>query len=102
MLRRALRVLPAYLTVLGVYLAVPGARESEGMAPLWQFLTFSANLFQDYFHNRAYSHAWSLCVEEHFYLLLPAAVWLLARRPGAKAVALAAVNVPEFTVVVPV
>lgn len=93
MLRRALRVLPAYLTVLGVYLAVPGARESEGMAPLWQFLTFSANLFPDYFHNRAYSHAWSLCVEEHFYLLLPALVWLLARRPRAEAVVLAAVTV---------
>jgi peptidoglycan/LPS O-acetylase OafA/YrhL len=38
--RRALRVLPAYLTVLAVVFAVPGARESEAIAPLWQFLTF--------------------------------------------------------------
>ena len=93
LLRRALRVLPAYLTVLAVYFVVPGARESEAIAPLWQFLTFTTNLFPDYFHYRAYSHAWSLCVEEHFYLLLPAAVWLLARRPSCGATVLAAVTV---------
>lgn len=93
MFRRAMRVLPAYVAVLCVYLAISGARESPGMAPLWQFLTFSANLFPDYLHNRAFSHAWSLCVEEHFYLLLPASVWFLARRPSAKAVVLAALSV---------
>jgi peptidoglycan/LPS O-acetylase OafA/YrhL len=81
-LGRAFRVLPAYFAVLGLYFAVPAVRESEGIAPAWQFLTFTTNLFPDYFHNRAFSHAWSLCVEEHFYLLLPASVWLLARRPG--------------------
>lgn len=90
MLRRALRVLPAYLTVLAFYVAVPAVRESEGMAPLWQFLTFSTNLFADYSRHRAYSQAWSLCVEEHFYLLLPAAVWLFARKPGSRRVVLAA------------
>lgn len=88
--RRAWRVLPAYFTVLGLYLAVPGVREGGAMAPLWQFLTFSTNLFPDYFRHRTYSHAWSLCVEEHFYLLLPAAVWLLARRPDARMVVLTA------------
>lgn len=81
-LRRALRVLPAYLAVLAVYLAVPAWREAETMAPLWQFLTFTVNLFPDYRYYRAYSHAWSLCVEEHFYLLFPLAVGLLLRRPG--------------------
>lgn len=93
MLRRALRVLPAYLTVLALYVAVPAVRESDGMAPLWQFLTFTTNLFADYSHNRAYAHAWSLCVEEHFYLLLPAAAWLLARRPSCRRVVLAAAAV---------
>jgi peptidoglycan/LPS O-acetylase OafA/YrhL len=93
MLRRALRVLPAYCTVLAVYFAVPGTRESEAIAPLWQFLTFTTNLFPDYFHHHAFSHAWSLCVEEHFYVVLPAAVWLLARRPSSGAVVLAAVTV---------
>ena len=85
--RRAWRILPAYLTVLALYLAVPGWRESEAMAPLWQFLTFTTNLFPDYARQRAFSHAWSLCIEEHFYTLLPVLVWLLARAPSARRVA---------------
>jgi len=85
--RRAWRILPAYLAVLALYLLVPAWRESAAMAPLWQFLTFTTNLFPDYAHQRAFSHAWSLCVEEHFYLLLPPLVWWLARGPGARRVA---------------
>lgn len=85
--RRAFRVLPAYWCVLLLYWAVPALRESPNIQPLWQFLTFSQNLFADYFHARAFSHAWSLCVEEHFYLLLPPLVWLLARKPNAGKVA---------------
>jgi peptidoglycan/LPS O-acetylase OafA/YrhL len=81
-LRRACRVLPAYWAVLALSFAVPAVRESEGSAPLWQFLTFTTNLFPDYFHHRAFSHAWSLCVEEHFYLLLPPIAWLVAKWPG--------------------
>lgn len=88
LLRRALRVLPAYLAVLALYLWLPGWRESPGMQPAWQFLSFTANLFPDYFRNRAFSHAWSLCVEEHFYLLLPVAVMALSRRPGVRKTAL--------------
>jgi len=90
MFRRTMRVLPAYLAVLGLYLWLPAWRESPGMQPAWQFLTFTTNLLPDYFNSRAFSHAWSLCVEEHFYLLLPLAVSLLAWRPAAwKALALA-------------
>lgn len=81
--RRIFRVMPAYLLVLAVYFCVPAVRESDGIAPPWQFLTFTQNLHADYFHSRAFSHAWSLCIEEHFYLILPAVVWLLARKPGA-------------------
>lgn len=88
MARRSLRVLPAYLAVLGLYLWVPALRESPGMQPAWQFLSFTANIFPDYFNSRAFSHAWSLCVEEHFYLALALVVSLLAWRPAAwKAVA---------------
>ncbi|MEH6437367.1 acyltransferase family protein [Massilia sp. DD77] len=90
LLRRGLRVLPAYLAVLALYLWLPSWRESPGMQPAWQFLSFSANLFPDYFRNRAFSHAWSLCVEEHFYLLLPLAVVVLARRPSLRKSALCA------------
>jgi peptidoglycan/LPS O-acetylase OafA/YrhL len=93
LLRRALCVLPAYLAVLALYLAVPAWRESPGLAPAWQFLSFTANLFSDYLHYRAFSHAWSLCVEQHFYLLLPLAAGLLARRPGVRNTALFALAV---------
>jgi peptidoglycan/LPS O-acetylase OafA/YrhL len=33
-IRRAYRILPAYLTVLLVYAAVPTWRETEGLAPV--------------------------------------------------------------------
>lgn len=81
-LRRSLRVLPAYLVVLALYFGVPGFREADGIQPLWQFLTYTVNLLIDYQHNKAFSHVWSLCVEEHFYLLFPLLAWWLMRRPS--------------------
>ena len=78
-LRRSLRVLPAYLVVLALYFGVPGFREADGIQPLWQFLTYTVNLLIDYQHNKAFSHVWSLCVEEHFYLLFPLLAWWLMR-----------------------
>jgi peptidoglycan/LPS O-acetylase OafA/YrhL len=81
-LRRAFRVLPAYLTVLLFYFAIPIFREAPGLSPAWQFLTFTENFRIDYLHDQAFSHVWSLCVEEHFYLVLPLLVLLLMRRPS--------------------
>jgi len=78
--RRVFRVLPPYFVVLALYFLVPDFREEPGIQPLWQFLSFSLNFLIDYAHNRAFSHAWSLCVEEHFYLVFPLAAALLARR----------------------
>lgn len=80
--KRAFRILPAYWTVLAVYLLWPGFREAPGMEPWWKFAGFFVNLSIDYGRNAAFSHAWSLCVEEHFYLLFPALALLLARRPS--------------------
>jgi peptidoglycan/LPS O-acetylase OafA/YrhL len=81
-MRRAFRVLPAYLTVLLFYFAIPGFREAPGLSHAWQFLTFTENFRIDYLHDQAFSHVWSLCVEEHFYLVLPLLILLLMRRPG--------------------
>ena len=87
-MRRAFRVLPAYLTVLLFYFAIPGFREAPGLSPAWQFLTFTENFRIDYAHDQAFSHVWSLCVEEHFYLVLPLLILLLMRRPSfGKAIA---------------
>jgi peptidoglycan/LPS O-acetylase OafA/YrhL len=83
MLGRALRILPAYFAVLALYALLPGWREGGGLQPLWKFVTFTVNLHPDWTHGTAFSHAWSLCVEEHFYLLFPLFAWLLAKRPGA-------------------
>ncbi|GFZ99818.1 acyltransferase family protein [Dyella caseinilytica] len=80
--RRTYRILPAFLVVLAVYAWFPSWREAPGMQPAWQFLTFTLNLLIDYQHNEAFSHAWSLCVEEQFYLVFPALAWLLTRRPS--------------------
>ena len=74
---RIFRVLPAYLAVLALYLGIPVWREDARLPPLWQMLTFTQNLFVDYGADRAYSHVWSLCVEEHFYLLFPLLVYAL-------------------------
>lgn len=92
--RRALRILPAFWAVLAIYALLPAAREAPGMEPWWAFAAFIYNLRVDYLAHPAFSHAWSLCVEEHFYLVLPALAWLLARRGSARktaAVALALV-----------
>ena len=87
--RRLYRVLPAYFAVLLLYFAVPLWREAPGISPAWQFLTFTQNLLIDYGTNQAFSHAWSLCVEEHFYMILPLVVLWTMRRPALwKAVAL--------------
>ena len=85
-LRRAFRILPAYLVVVALYFGVPSFRETEEIQPLWQFLSFTENYFIDYFHNKAFSHVWSLCVEEHFYLVFPLLAALLMRKPSARRV----------------
>ncbi|GAB2571141.1 acyltransferase [Dyella jejuensis] len=82
--RRAYRILPAFLVVLAVYAWFPAWREAPGMQPVWQFLTFTLNLLIDYQHNQAFSHAWSLCVEEQFYLVFPLLAWWLTRRPSRR------------------
>jgi peptidoglycan/LPS O-acetylase OafA/YrhL len=80
--RRGYRILPAFAVVLACYVIFPGLRESPGLQPWWQFATFTMNLLIDYTHNQAFSHAWSLCVEEHFYLLFPLLAWWLTRKPS--------------------
>ncbi len=69
--KRFLRIIPAYLFVLFLYFAFPAFRERSVPAPLWKFLTFTQNLGLDAFTQGAFSNAWSLCIEEQFYLLLP-------------------------------
>ena len=70
-IKRGLRILPVFWLVLAAYVAFPVLREYETMAPAWRFLTFTFNFGLDLRAAHTFSHAWSLCVEEHFYLALP-------------------------------
>nr|WP_316640866.1 acyltransferase [uncultured Roseateles sp.] len=78
--RRAWRILPAFAVVLALYVFFPALREAPGLEAWWQFATFTVNVLIDYERNQAFSHAWSLCVEEHFYLVFPLLAWWLTGR----------------------
>jgi peptidoglycan/LPS O-acetylase OafA/YrhL len=70
-LKRIFRIIPAYLTVVGIYFIFPIFREKESLPSIWKFLTFTQNFGTDLKDFGTFSHAWSLCVEEHFYFFLP-------------------------------
>lgn len=80
--RRALRILPAYLVVLAIYIFLPAWREFPQMFPAWKFLLSVQNLGLR--PGTAFSHAWSLGVEDQFYLTLPFILLAVAgrRRPA--------------------
>lgn len=82
MTRRLLRTIPAYLVVLALYFLVPWLRDGTELQPLWRFLTFTQNIGGDLTPRMAFSPAWSLCVEEQFYLVFPLIVAWLAIRPS--------------------
>ena len=86
-IKRAFRILPAYLVVLFLYFSLPDFREWDSLPPLWKFLTFTQNFGLDLRYHRTFSHAWSLCIEEQFYFLFPlAAIVLTYFKAGKKVI----------------
>ncbi len=77
--RRLLRTLPNFYVVLAAFWLLSPALGGREPPPLWRFLSFTQNINLQ--PGTAFSHAWSLCIEEQFYLLLPAAL-LLGNRLG--------------------
>lgn len=79
--RRALRTLPVFWLVLAAYMLWPTELGGRTPPPLWRFLTFTQNFQLP--PGTAFSHAWSLCIEEQFYLVLPLVLWLGLRWRGS-------------------
>lgn len=75
--RRLLRTMPNYVFVLGLYFLIPLFREQALTTPLWKFLTFTQNFGLT---ASAFSHAWSLCLEEQFYFILPLIALLITNK----------------------
>jgi len=80
--RRALRIIPAYFVILAVYAFLPSWREYPEMSPVWKFVVSVQNI--GLHGGTAFSHAWSLAVEDQFYLLLPLILILVSRWPRVR------------------
>ena len=79
-IKRIFRIVPSYFFTLCLYFTFPFFREREALSSLWKFLTFTQNYGLDVISRGTFSHAWSLCIEEQFYLILP--VFLLILMPA--------------------
>jgi peptidoglycan/LPS O-acetylase OafA/YrhL len=90
-MRRVLRIFPLYYFVLAVVFLVlplvPALRETHLVSlreHQWWAWLYAVNIYLSLKGAWALSyieHFWSLAVEEHFYLVWPFVVWLLAARP---------------------
>ena len=84
-IKRFFRILPVYYFVLALYFLFPVLSGDQLLPPLWKFLTFTHNLgFTQFETHRSFGVVWSLCVEEHFYLLLPVTLVLLLKKGWLK------------------
>jgi peptidoglycan/LPS O-acetylase OafA/YrhL len=79
--RRALRIMPAYFVILAIYVFLPSWREYSETTPWWEFVISIQNI--GLHGGTAFSHAWSLAVEDQFYLALPFILILVNRWPRA-------------------
>lgn len=85
--RRALRILPPYLLLMGVFWTVVWAGVHNDVfnndIPLWRFLTFTQNFWMA--EHATYgpggiSVTWSVSIEEQYYLAFPLLAILLPKR----------------------
>ncbi len=77
--KRFFRIIPPYCFTLALYFLFPFFREREALSPFWKFATFTQNYGLDVIARGTFSHAWSLCIEEQFYLFLPLALLVMIK-----------------------
>ena len=78
---RWLRTIPPYFAALGLYYLLDRALMHPPQAALpWYYCLF----LQNYLGITGFGPSWSLCVEEHFYLLLPLFIFAVDRLLGRK------------------
>jgi peptidoglycan/LPS O-acetylase OafA/YrhL len=78
-IKRFFRIIPIYYFVLALYFLFPVLSGDQLLPPLWKFLTFTQNFGAHFETHRSFGVVWSLCVEEHFYLVLPVTLLLLLK-----------------------
>ncbi len=77
-LRRAVRIWPLYFTLLAfVFLAT---RLLHQAYPLGWYFLFVQNFLSEFPKPSFFDQTWSLCVEEHFYLVWPLCILFVPRR----------------------
>ena len=76
--------MPAYFVILACYFLLLPMREVPQMPPLWKFLLSVQNIGLQ--GDVAFSHSWSLAVEDQFYLVLPFVLLLVFRFRKAAAI----------------
>lgn len=92
-LRRVFRIMPVYFVVLGIVVAVLYAREEPASAAVPEllpyYLTFTNDLTGDLGSLHLYGQAWTLGVEQKFYLVWPLLVFGVAAMGWLKRLAVA-------------
>jgi peptidoglycan/LPS O-acetylase OafA/YrhL len=77
--RRELKIYPAFYFLIFVTVVINFVRPGIPSFPVtWQSVLAEATFTQNYFAG-VWGQTWSLGVEEHFYILLPIALWLMYR-----------------------
>jgi len=79
-IRRGLKIYPPFFVLLAATIAV---RASLGVQLPARKILGEISFLQNYL-GALWNHTWSLAVEEHFYLMLPIVLVVLARRSGRR------------------